>query len=66
MEQTLQLLVKIAKPVQKLKNAKQMNVNEFLEKTDGSDGFEFASPVHYATAKGIIAAFLDRTFLQIQ
>ena len=43
-----------------------MNVNEFLEKTDGSDGFEFASPVHYATAKGIIAAFLDRTFLQIQ
>lgn len=37
-------------------------VNEFLDKVETSDGFIFGSPVHYASASGIIVPFLDRTF----
>ena len=37
-------------------------VNEFLEKAETSDGFIFGSPVHYASASGIIVPFLDRVF----
>lgn len=37
-------------------------VNEFLEKAETSDGFVFGSPVHYASASGIIVPFLDRVF----
>ena len=37
-------------------------VNEFLEKAEDSDGFVFGSPVHYASASGIIIPFLDRVF----
>ena len=37
-------------------------VNEFLDKAETSDGFIFGSPVHYASASGIIVPFLDRAF----
>lgn len=40
-------------------------VNEFLDKAETSDGFIFGSPVHYASASGIIVPFLDRAFMQI-
>ena len=37
-------------------------VNEFIEKAIEADGFIFGSPVHYASASGIITTFLDRAF----
>ena len=37
-------------------------VNEFVEKAKTADGFVFGSPVHYASASGMIASFLDRAF----
>lgn len=38
------------------------NVNEFIKKAETADGFVFGSPVHYASASGIITSFLDRAF----
>ena len=38
------------------------NVNHFVEKAAGVDGLVFGSPVHYASASGIITTFLDRVF----
>jgi multimeric flavodoxin WrbA len=38
------------------------NVNSFVEKASGFEGFIFGSPVHYASATGGITAFLDRVF----
>ena len=38
-------------------------VNGFIEKAENSDGFIFGSPVHYASASGIITTFLDRAFV---
>lgn len=37
-------------------------VNEFIDKAAEADGFIFGSPVHYASASGIITTFLDRAF----
>ena len=37
-------------------------VNAFVDYACGFDGFIFGSPVHYASASGSIAAFLDRAF----
>lgn len=37
-------------------------VNEFIDKAVEADGFVFGSPVHYASASGIITTFLDRAF----
>jgi len=37
-------------------------VNEFIDIMEGSDGIIIGSPVHYASASGIITAFLDRAF----
>ncbi|BBF42757.1 iron-sulfur flavoprotein [Lachnospiraceae bacterium KM106-2] len=37
-------------------------VNEFLAIADDFDGFIFGSPVHYASASGMITAFMDRIF----
>ena len=37
-------------------------VNEFVEKAKEADGFVFGSPVHYASASGMITSFLDRVF----
>ena len=37
-------------------------VNEFVEKAKDFDGFVFGSPVHYASAGGLITSFLDRVF----
>lgn len=37
-------------------------VNELLEKIDNYDGFVIGSPVHYASASGVISPFLDRLF----
>lgn len=37
-------------------------VNEFVEKAKDFDGFIFGSPVHYASAGGLITSFLDRVF----
>jgi len=37
-------------------------VNEFVEKAKGADAFVFGSPVHYASATGAAASFLDRAF----
>lgn len=37
-------------------------VNEVLAKVSDYDGFIFASPVHYASANGGIASFMDRLF----
>lgn len=38
------------------------DVNNFVERAKGFDGFIFGSPVHYAAAAGGITAFLDRAF----
>ncbi len=38
------------------------DVNEFVEKAKGADGFVFGTPVHYAAASGAITSFLDRAF----
>lgn len=37
-------------------------VNEFLEKVPTADGFIFGSPVHYASASGLLISFMDRVF----
>lgn len=37
-------------------------VNEFLDLTQDADGFIFGSPVHYASASGMITSFMDRVF----
>ena len=37
-------------------------VNEFLDKAVGVDGFVFGSPVHYASASGMLISFMDRVF----
>lgn len=37
-------------------------VNEFLDKAAGVDGFVFGSPVHYASASGMLISFMDRVF----
>ncbi len=37
-------------------------VNEFVEKAKEADGIILGSPVHYASASGIAALFLDRAF----
>lgn len=37
-------------------------VNEFNQKAEDADGFIFGSPVHYASASGILTTFLDRAF----
>ena len=37
-------------------------VNEFLEKVPTADGFVFGSPVHFASASGMISSFMDRVF----
>lgn len=37
-------------------------VNVALEKAEEADGFIFGSPVHYASASGLITSFLDRFF----
>jgi len=37
-------------------------VNEFVEAARSADGFVFGSPVHYASAGGIITSFMDRAF----
>lgn len=37
-------------------------VNEFLEKAAEADGFLFGSPVHFASASGMLTCFMDRVF----
>ena len=37
-------------------------VNEFLEKSADADGFIFGSPVHFASASGMLTCFMDRVF----
>lgn len=37
-------------------------VNEFIGMSDKYDGFVFGSPVHYASASGMICSFMDRAF----
>lgn len=38
------------------------SVNVLLDKIDKYDGFVLGSPVHYASASGVISPFLDRLF----
>lgn len=37
-------------------------VNEFLDKAAEADGFIFGSPVHFASASGMLTSFMDRAF----
>jgi multimeric flavodoxin WrbA len=37
-------------------------VNEFLNKVSEADGFVFGSPVHFASASGMLTPFMDRVF----
>ncbi len=37
-------------------------VNEFVQKAANADGFIFGTPVHYASASGMLTSFLDRAF----
>jgi multimeric flavodoxin WrbA len=37
-------------------------VNYFLEKAENFDGYVFGSPVHFASASGMITSFMDRVF----
>ena len=48
-----------------LKNGKcfmEDKVNEFLNKVEKIDGFIFGTPVHFASASGMITSFMDRAF----
>ena len=38
------------------------SLNEFLEKAEKADGFVFGSPVHFASASGMLTSFMDRAF----
>lgn len=38
------------------------SVNEFLDKAETADGFVFGSPVHFASASGMLTSFMDRAF----
>ncbi|MZP28565.1 flavodoxin family protein [Heliobacterium undosum] len=38
-------------------------VNEFLDKAAETDGFVFGSPVHFASASGMLTSFMDRVFI---
>ena len=38
------------------------SVNRALEKAESADGFIFGTPVHYASASGLMTAFMDRLF----
>lgn len=38
------------------------NVNEFVKKAAEFDGYILGSPVHYASASGVIVPFMDRVF----
>ena len=38
------------------------SVNTFIKKAETADGFIFGSPVHYASASGVLTSFLDRAF----
>lgn len=37
-------------------------VNKFLDKVEDVDGFIFGSPVHFASATGMLTSFMDRAF----
>lgn len=37
-------------------------VNVFIDKSSGADGFVFGSPVHFASASGMLTSFMDRVF----
>jgi multimeric flavodoxin WrbA len=37
-------------------------VNDFLDIAKDADGFVFGSPVHFASAGGVITSFMDRAF----
>ncbi len=37
-------------------------VNEFLDKSVDADGYIFGSPVHFASASGMLTSFMDRVF----
>jgi multimeric flavodoxin WrbA len=37
-------------------------VNEFIDKAAEIDGFVFGSPVHFASASGVLTSFMDRVF----
>lgn len=37
-------------------------VNEFSDKAKDADGFIYGSPVHYASASGMLTSFLDRVY----
>lgn len=41
-------------------------VNKFMEKAVEADGFIFGSPVHYASASGMLTSFMDRVFYSEQ
>ncbi|MCI8506199.1 MAG: flavodoxin family protein [Lachnospiraceae bacterium] len=38
------------------------SVNRALEKAESADGFIFGTPVHFASASGLMTAFMDRAF----
>lgn len=38
------------------------SVNVFIEKAKNADGFVFGSPVHFASASGMLTSFMDRAF----
>ena len=40
----------------------KVSLNEFLEKAEKADGFVFGSPVHFASASGMLTSFMDRAF----
>jgi len=42
------------------------SVNEFSDKAMNVDGFVFGSPVHYASASGMLTSFMDRVFYSNQ
>lgn len=42
------------------------SVNEFSDKAMDADGFIFGSPVHYASASGMLTSFMDRVFYSNQ
>lgn len=41
-------------------------LNDLLEKAESADGFIIGSPVHFASASGMITSFMDRFFMAVQ
>lgn len=60
--QTVCIDCRVCKKKQDNRCAFDDSVNRALEKAETADGFIFGTPVHFASASGLMTAFMDRAF----